>query len=517
MIYKSMDKKRVCIFPLFFCCIFASARIPSVNTSLDSDYTLRTLKYVGVEVGAERVSVSSDSSKVLKTLKIAELLSKIESAHPLVHAYRFESKIGKASLLASRGEFDPRFVVQTSEKETGQLPYYSRESFELKLPTATPLQFETGVESGRGSFVNPELYTPSGGLSYAGVSLPILKGLITDSRRTTLAKAKTLRSQTIEIQKIQLLELSQSIWKDYLDWLIAHEQEKAYLTGVALSTERQEALRIMFEAGGCNGMDTLENFIQLELFQTLAKEWNANTFKQRLQLSRHLWDLDLKNDTWKPLLISEDVVPDLGGIEVLDSLFKNALLAPLDLLQLPDLKNIEWEVEQKRLDLRLKKWDLLPQFDIKYQQLFKGVYQEYQFGQDRRFGLHVSAPLFLRKERGDYLISKFEFTQKNDLFRFKTNETGLKINALKQQVNLYKDVYVQLKNIEKGYLTLFELEREKFDSGDGTIFLLNTRENRYLNAKIKTIEQLSKYQHSIIDFLRETGTLSHSIFGLDGL
>lgn len=68
-----------------------------------------------------------------------------------------------------------------------------------------------------------------------------------------------------------------------------------------------------------------------------------------------------------------------------------------------------------------------------------------------------------------------------------------------------------------GFLKLFELEREKFDSGDGTIFLLNTREKRYLNSRIKTIEQKSKYIHTLVDYLRETGKISQSFFGPDGL
>jgi outer membrane protein TolC len=97
------------------------------------------------------------------------------------------------------------------------------------------------------------------------------------------------------------------------------------------------------------------------------------------------------------------------------------------------------------------------------------------------------------------------------------NEADLKIRALYRQGLVYQDVYNHLKNVENGYLKLFELERQKFDSGDGTIFLLNTRENRYLNARIKTIEQKSKYIHTVLDYLRATGKISQSIFGTDGL
>lgn len=74
-----------------------------------------------------------------------------------------------------------------------------------------------------------------------------------------------------------------------------------------------------------------------------------------------------------------------------------------------------------------------------------------------------------------------------------------------------------MKNVENGYLKLFELEREKFDFSDGAIFLLNTRENRYLNSRIKTIEPNSKYIHTPVDYLRETGKIPQNFFGPDGL
>lgn len=486
-----------------------------ISISANNLYSARTFAQPKVAFSSLTDFNKTDSLEL--ELSVLELIQEVQNGHPLVNASRIESKIGAATLREKRGQFDPRFIVESAEKEAGQLPYYRRELFALELPTASPLQFETGVESARGTYVNPELFTPQGGLSYAGVTLPLLKGLITDERRTTLAKAKLFRSQSLEIQKIQLQDLSEIIWSDYIDWYIAHEQEKAYQLGMTLSLERQVALRQLFEAGGCNGMDTLENYIQLELFRTRAKEWNVNTYKQRLQLSRHLWNYSPETESWKSVIIAENVSPTRKGLDFLDTLFSEVGRSTIQINTLPDIQNLDWDLQQKQLDLKLQRWNLLPRFDLKYQQLFDGRFGEYTFGSDRRFGLNISAPLLLRKERGAYQISKLTFQQKSQMFDFKRNETDLKIRALFQQGMVYRDVYNHLKNVENGYLKLFELEREKFDSGDGTIFLLNTRENRYLNARIKTIEQKSKYIHTLVDYLRATGQISQSIFGTDGL
>ena len=80
-----------------------------------------------------------------------------------------------------------------------------------------------------------------------------------------------------------------------------------------------------------------------------------------------------------------------------------------------------------------------------------------------------------------------------------------------KQVETSVDVYNKLKEVENGYYELYNLERVKYDNGDGTIFLLNTRENRYLTAKVKSIEQEFKMRKYEIDLLRLNGQISQTI------
>ncbi|MEC8693420.1 MAG: TolC family protein, partial [Bacteroidota bacterium] len=274
---------------------------------------------------------SKANTDTTRGLSIKEVIDMVHNNHPLVVSSRMESTRGKATLRKARGAFDPRFQIETEGKSQEYVNQfgnpgkftYEKEVAHLSLPTRSPIKFETGYESGRGNLVNSENYTLKGGLRYAGISMPVLKGLITDERRTTLAKSKLFKSQSIEIQKIQLLNLSEVVWKDYVLWLIAFQQRNAYATGAQLSLERQEALRELFKAGGCNGMDTLENYIQLELFRTREKEWRVNTTKQRLQLSRHLWDYNKNTNEWSALGISEDTEPSEDFFNYLDSLFQS--------------------------------------------------------------------------------------------------------------------------------------------------------------------------------------------------
>ena len=130
---------------------------------------------------------------------------------------------------------------------------------------------------------------------------------------------------------------------------------------------------------------------------------------------------------------------------------------------------------------------------------------------NNRLGITFSSPLFLRTERGQYLKTNAKFKQYSYSYSFKKHEIQLKTEALKKQSEIYRKVYLMLINVENGYRDLYNMERDKFDNGDGSIFLLNTRENRYLTAKIKRIEQHSKYLKSVVEYLRAIGEIDKTI------
>jgi len=53
-----------------------------------------------------------------------------------------------------------------------------------------------------------------------------------------------------------------------------------------------------------------------------------------------------------------------------------------------------------------------------------------------------------------------------------------------------------LRNITANYRALLDGETEKFQLGESTVFLVNTREQRWLDAQIKYLKLLSEYRKS---------------------
>ncbi len=254
-----------------------------------------------------------------------------------------------------------------------------------------------------------------------------------------------------------------------------------------------------------------KNYIQLKLFEAQSNEWNANTYKYKMQLSRHLWSKD--ENQWVEL--NENVFPSPTGLMQLDSICKNISDNVLNIELIPDIQKLKNEQQLKLFNYQLAKNNLLPKLEIKTQLIQNDIPYNWNslnsYDGNRRFGVSFRTPLFLRKERGELKQSMFEYFQKNEQVRFKQTERQLKILGLIKQVQISIGVFNTLKEVENGYFELYNLERVKYDNGDGTVFLLNTRENRYLTAKVKTIEQELKMRKYEIDLLRSMGQISQTI------
>ena len=68
------------------------------------------------------------------------------------------------------------------------------------------------------------------------------------------------------------------------------------------------------------------------------------------------------------------------------------------------------------------------------------------------------------------------------------------------------DLYAQTVNDYRG---LLEGERALFDSGESSLFMVNSRELGYINAQIKLIEILTKNQKAILATRYSLGTLAN--------
>jgi len=71
---------------------------------------------------------------------------------------------------------------------------------------------------------------------------------------------------------------------------------------------------------------------------------------------------------------------------------------------------------------------------------------------------------------------------------------------LQKQIRIYEDAY-------KNYVRLFDAEQLKFSLGETTLFLLNTRENKALEALQKLLELKTKFYQAFASLNWASGQL----------
>jgi len=163
------------------------------------------------------------------------------------------------------------------------------------------------------------------------------------------------------------------------------------------------------------------------------------------------------------------------------------------------------------LDLRLKKEKLKPKLKAKINPLLattNNLIPRYN-ASDYKLGFEFSMPLFLRSERAAVKMGEIKIQDGALDIQNKQNEILNKIESnLLQQAILRDQVELVTQNVA-GYKDLLDAENIKFQFGESSVFLLNKRQEKYINGRIKLIELnlklnsvLLKYLYYINDLVR---------------
>jgi len=270
----------------------------------------------GVVLGSEIKQTEIDSSKQLtaanSALPFSDVLYWVMKNHPVLKQANNYLPIAKAELLVSRGAFDPSVSIYRSNKNEGNNKFYRNQNLDVYLPN----YFGGGI-----SISNPFNKTQAGeaGSLSLGAELPLLKGLITDYRRTALGKAKINVKMSLAERDQWINNLVSDVFTEYAQWLLAHESAEQIEGVLRLATERQRGLRKLYESGAGTSVDTLETFVQWQQYKAKYDLAIWKKEKQRLMLSMYLWD-----ESGVPIEPMNTVYPTSAGLAWIDSMVSEA-------------------------------------------------------------------------------------------------------------------------------------------------------------------------------------------------
>ena len=430
----------------------------------------------------------------LRTLTETDFLAVVKAHHPVAKQAGLLVDLARAQLLSIRGNFDPLLFIDNNQKTFDGKNYYNYTNAELAVPTWFGVELYAGLENNFGDFTNREMSL--GQSSYAGVSIPVLKDLVLDKRRAALQQGKLFTQQSAFERSSIINDLLFDATKAYWNWAKDYQMLLVLDTTIALNELRYELVRISFQQGDRAAVDTTEALVQLQNFQQQREEAWLKFRKSSLELSAYLW---LPNN--KPVYLTERVIPDTIWAKQQFTAF------PVDALtnwltqtvtNHPKLKQFDFKLQALEVERRLKFQSLLPKLDLKYNFLQKGynvgnAFKNNVFENNYKFGLSAVIPIPNRSGIGDYRAARIKiksteldrnFTELNleNKVRFHYNE----VLNLQKQIDIYERAY-------SNYVRLFNAEQLKFTLGETTLFLLNSRETKVLEAQQKLLELKTKF------------------------
>ncbi len=424
-------------------------------------------------------------------LNFNEYLGYVKKYHPIAKQGELTIGIGQANLMKSRGAFDPKIEVDYDRKEFKGIEYWDRLNATFKIPTWYGIELKGNFEQNDGDFINPSESVPTDGLYSAGVSVSLGRGSWINERMATLKKAKFFREQTKADRDLLVNQILFDASLTYFNWLQAYRNSKVFSKFLDNAQIRFEGIKKSALAGDKAAIDTVEAKIAVQN-RALELERARVRFRNRsLELSNFIW----LNDNI-PLEIQPNVIPNNDIAADIDITLE-ILGKPLNSFTVdnhPKIKSLGYKIDGLRVDKRLKMNKLLPTIDLEYNFLTETPESINSFvTNEYKGGLTLQLPLFFRKERGDLKLAKFKL--KDAEFEFDNAQVQIRnrVFAIYNELESFETQNTLINNIVSNYKTMLSAEERKFSFGESSLFLINSRESKLIDAVLKQNLVQNKY------------------------
>lgn len=429
------------------------------------------------------IIAAQDSTTVIN---LSEYLGYVKTFHPIVKQANLVINESEAKLLKARGAFDPKLEVDYDRKKFKNTEYFDKLNAAFKIPTWYGIELKGNFEENDGLFLDPEADVPEDGLYSAGVSVSVARGLLINKRMAMLKQAKMFVKQAQVDRQLLVNDILYQATLTYFNWLRTYNEKRVYEDFLLNAKIRFEGIKRSYREGEMPAIDTVEARIALNDRKLNLEKSRIKFIKSSLELSNYLW---LNENT--PIEIKDNVIPDVDTFLSVDVTLNTSELdiENLDIANHPKLQSLDFKLQSLNIDRRLMLNNLLPKIDLQYNFLSETPEIARSFSTSAyKSGLNISFPLFLRKERGDLRLAKLKM--QDTKFEIQSTEVTLKnkIDAINQELQSFVSQNEFTRIIVDDYGTMLKAEERKFFLGESSLFLVNSRESKLIDAKLKAIE-----------------------------
>jgi outer membrane protein TolC len=438
-----------------------------------------------------------------------QLLESLRKYHPVIRQSQIDIEKSQAAIRFARGGFDPTIQTYVTDKTFNGTKYYNEVAVNVTIPAWYGITVEAGTDNLTGERIDPMLTQDKS--SFVGVTVPLIKDLVLDKRRAALKQAKLFK-ETAEVEQRAIInDVFMNALEAYWQWAYNYRAYEVMRQNVIVNKQRLTMVRQSFSNGERAAIDTIEALAQMQNFEMLAQSYWLQAQNAKLLISAFLW-----YDKDEPYQLPERVTPPIDWENNEFPLY--AYDIPLDtLLQLatqhPELLLYDYKLDVLDIDRKLKFQDMLPKLDFSYYQLGKGynfintISEGPIFRDNYQYAFKFQMPLTFSQGRSNYKQTLLKIEETSLDQSLKQYNIALKVQSYYNEfVTLRKQLQIHGSATEN-YEKLLRAEEKRFSNGESSLFLINSRENKYLEAQQKLIELKAKFCKAVYALQWSAGLL----------
>ncbi len=415
----------------------------------------------------------------------------VKMNHPLAKQAGLLVEKAEAGLMAAKGGFDPALKMDASRKTFNGTNYFYYTNPELVIPTPIGLDIKTGIENNGGLKLSSESSPDQS--SYLGLEMPLVKGLLMDQRRASLKQARQYVGMSEQEKAAALNDLLFDAYQAYWQWTGNYQLYQLYNRYVQVAMDRFKLVRTAFFNGDRSAVDTIEALTQVQQFQVMQSNAQIKLVNAVLDLSNYIW-----NDTSSFYLLPASFVPDTLQF----SANQQPLAAGQNMQELaqnnPLVKTYQYKLGILETERKLKFQSLLPAVNLKANMLNKG-YQVFKgfdaalLQNNYKWGIDIKFPLFIREARGNYRNTQLKIRETSYDLALKKRSVETKVRGYLNEIDQLRTQLQLVKASLNNFQVLLRAEYQRFNNGESSLFLVNSRENKVIDYTEKTVELHLKF------------------------
>jgi len=390
----------------------------------------------------------------------------------------------QAKRMAAFAAFEPRIDLSSEGKDYGNDLQYRLDRAEARVGLPGGIDLVGGASQATGAFINPERKTPTEGLANFGISAPLGGALIFSDRQYAWGAA----SRDLELEEAKLDRVQRKVTLDavkaYTFWQAQSEVQSAVDDALAVAAERLRLVREAFRLGERSEMDTLEAYLSWV-------DRRADAAKQQNLSAAAVADVE------RLLRGAEDISVNLRGARpeerpVILGLNAELSIAGPGAQNVPELAMAGAALRRERLATTTAWAQWLPAPYVDYRMIQWGGSAWNPESVQWKVGLAV--PLFNQKARADLAGAQARLRAAQANATSTQNAVEVLRTQLELQVQALDSELKALTASETAAYALLQQERRRFALGESTMFILATRESKYLEAVQKRTLASAKLQ-----------------------